>query len=121
MAITSHAKSLFYFLKEIYGPNVAILATKEVRGVFWKNGLTIKEFFEPFSNLNIEWTVRDPSGVSGGSGSTQTLHSSGILGTYKLRSMHLNLSEVCGPDNPPQNSELFDRLLREELNDIAVR
>ena len=125
MALTSHAKALYNFIREIYGPQIAVLATNEVRGMFWRNGLTIKEFFEPFSSLNIEWTVRDPSGLGSGSGSTPNIHSAqgntSLLGTYKLRTLHLNISEVAGPDNPPQNTEMFDQLLHEELNDIAIR
>ena len=124
MAITSHAKALYSFLIEIYGPQIAVLATNEVRGMFWKNGLTIKEFFEPFSNLNVEWTVRDPSGL-GASGSSQNIHlaqaNSSLIGTYKIRTLHVNISEVAGPDNLPPNIDIFHQAIRSELDDIANR
>ena len=124
MAITSHAKALYSFLREIYGPQIAVLATNEVRGMFWKNGLTIKEFFEPFSNLNIEWTVRDPSGL-GASGSSGNIHlaqaNSSLIGTYKIRTLHVNISEVAGPDNLPPNMDIFHQAIGEELDDIANR
>ncbi|XP_063689169.1 trafficking protein particle complex subunit 8-like [Bolinopsis microptera] len=84
------------FIKSTFGPKVAVVGSSEVKKLCLNDGLSLVELLKPFSKLNTEFQIRDP---------TNTPH--------VIKGLHLSFGD---PFKPVESSQVFRKLINDDIS-----